>query len=116
VGLKPGELKMAAQLIADMTAPWSPQNYTDKFSVAIRTLVDKKVAAGDTEAVSVVESDSADAPASNVLDLTELLAKSLAKRGPDAGAKPGGSPPRGSDVTPRSPRKGATKPSARKRA
>ena len=51
-GLKPAELKMAAQLISDMTAPWDAQAYTDKFSAAIRALVSKKVAAGQTETVT----------------------------------------------------------------
>jgi len=33
-GLKPGELKMAAQLIGDMTGPWKLDDYSDKFSDA----------------------------------------------------------------------------------
>ena len=85
-GLKPGELKMAAQLISDMTGPWKSAHYSDKFSSAIQDLVSKKVAAGETETVTPLEDAPLEAGASNVVDLTELLAKSLAKRKPGAGA------------------------------
>ena len=85
-GLKPAELKMAAQLISDMTAPWDAQAYTDKFSAAIRALVSKKVAAGQTETVTPLEETPSAAGIGNVLDLTALLAASLAKRKPASGA------------------------------
>ena len=106
VGLKPAELKMAAQLIGDMTAPWKPQEYADKFSLAIQALVDQKVAAGDTETVTPLEQERADVGSSNVVDLTELLAKSLAKRTTGSRAQSAAD----------SPKKGAPKPSTRKRA
>lgn len=80
-GLKPAELKMAAQLISDMTHPWASADYTDQFSHAILDLVRKKVAAGDTQTVTPLES-TPEAAASNVVDLTELLANSLAKHKP----------------------------------
>lgn len=114
-GLKPAELKMAAQLISEMTTPWKAQAYADKFSTAIQALVDQKVAAGDTETVTPLEQDSAQPGNSNVLDLTELLAKSLAKRAPEARAQPGRNPPK-SLAPPPSARKRAAKPAARKRA
>ena len=107
---------MAAQLIGDMTAPWKPQAYEDKFSVAIQALVDKKVAAGDTEAVVPLEQDDADASSSNVVDLTELLARSLAKRGTGARSQVRRTPPKGSPAEPRSARKPAAKSTARKRS
>jgi DNA end-binding protein Ku len=81
-GLKPSELKMAAQLIGDMTGPWKADDYSDKFSDAILALVSKKVEAGETTAVTALEDAPSEAGATNVVDLTELLAKSLAKRKP----------------------------------
>lgn len=109
-GLKPGELKMAAQLIGDMTGPWKLDDYSDKFSDAILALVSKKVEAGETATVTALEDVPAEARANNVVDLTELLAKSLAKR------KPGGS----ADDTPRSKsataKKSAAKTTTRRRA
>jgi DNA end-binding protein Ku len=80
-GLKPGELKMAAQLINDMTGPWKAGDYSDKFSDAILALVSKKVEAGETATVATQDAPS-EKGAANVVDLTELLAKSLAKRKP----------------------------------
>ena len=81
-GVKSGELKMAAQLIGDMTGPWMSDNYSDKFNAAILALVSKKVAAGETATVRAFEEAPAEAGASNVVDLTDLLARSLAKRKP----------------------------------
>ena len=100
-GLKAGELKMAAQLISDMTGPWKSADYSDKFSSAILELVSKKVAAGETETVTPLEDPPAEAGASNVVDLTELLARSLVKRKPAAESPA---------------KKTAVKPAARKRA
>jgi len=85
-GLKPAELKMAKQLISDMTGPWDAQAYTDKFSAAIQALVRKKVQAGETETVTPLEQTPSEEGTSNVVDLTELLAASLAKRKPMSGA------------------------------
>ena len=79
-GLKPAELKMAAQLISDMTGPWKAADYSDRFADAVQELVNKKVAAGETETVTPLEDAPAQIGTSNVVDLTELLAKSLAKR------------------------------------
>ena len=86
-GLKPGELKMAAQLIGEMTGPWKSDDYADKFSDAILALVSKKVEAGETTTVTTLEDAQPETRDSNVVDLTELLAKSLAKRKPASDAE-----------------------------
>jgi len=84
--LKEGELKMARQLIGDMTSPWKPEAYDDKFTAAIHALAAQRVKAGDTEKVTPIETD--DVPsASNVVDLTELLRRSLDTRKPPATTK-----------------------------
>lgn len=80
-GLKPDELKMAAQLIGDMTRPWKADEHADTFSAAIQALVNTKVEAGETATVKSLEEPLA-VGGSNVVDLTELLARSLAKRMP----------------------------------
>lgn len=84
--LKPAELKMGAQLIKDMTAPWKHANYSDGFSAAITKLVNRKIKAGETETVQPLEDAPAESHGSNVIDLTELLARSLAKRKAGSGA------------------------------
>ena len=92
VGLKAAELKMAAQLISDMTGRWNAADYTDRFTDAVHELVNRKVEAGQTERVAPLEAAASEGGASNVVDLTELLAQSLAKRKP-AGPKPAVSKP-----------------------
>jgi DNA end-binding protein Ku len=79
--LKPAELKMAGQLIGDMTTAWQPEAYEDTFASAVHALVQRKVEAGKTERVTPLEEAPEAASRSNVVDLTELLAKSLAGRG-----------------------------------
>lgn len=68
--LKPGELKMATQLINDMTGKWKAEDYTDTFSAAIHKLVNLKLKAGEIEKVTPLEDLPAEAGASNVIDLT----------------------------------------------
>ena len=79
-GVKPAELKMATQLISDMTGPWDATAYEDRFVSAVQALVRKKVKAGDTKTVAPLEDAAEAAAPSNVVDLTELLARSLAGR------------------------------------
>lgn len=79
-GVKPAELQMATQLIGDMTTPWEAERYEDRFVSAVQALLDKKIAAGDTRTVTPLEEVPAIAAPSNVVDLTELLARSLAQR------------------------------------
>ena len=84
--LKDSELKMARQLIADMTGDWQPDTHVDTFTEAVHALVARRVAAGQTEAVEPME-EAAPGP-TNVFDLTELLARSLGQRKPAAKAGP----------------------------
>ena len=113
--LKPAELKMAAQLIKDMTGTWKPEDYSDNFSAAIHTLVNQKLKAGDIEKVTPLEEAPADGEASNVIDLTQLLARSLAKRKPaTTGKAPEAASTRAVKATP--PKKHTAKQAVRKRA
>ena len=82
-GLKDNELKMARQLVDDMTGKFEPEKYSDQFVDAVHELIKRRVAAGKTAEVQPLE-EAAAAPASNVVDLTELLARSLGKRKPAA--------------------------------
>lgn len=85
---KESELKMAAELIGQMTAPWQPDAYQDTFADAIQALIALKVKAGKTEKVTPLEEPDGSG-ASNVIDLAELLRNSLRQRkGGDEGAPP----------------------------
>ncbi len=85
-GINDREMKMAEQLVADMTTPWNPADYRDEFREAIMKLVAQRVKAGKTETVSPLEHvDEAAAGSAQVIDLTELLKRSLKKPGISAG-------------------------------
>lgn len=86
--LKPGDLKMAAQLISNMTGKWQPADYSEKFSAAVHELVKRKIKAGEIESVTPVEDGSTEERASNVIDLTELLARSLKQKTDTDGKAP----------------------------
>ena len=74
--LTPAEMKMAEQLVGEMTGRWEPQDFKDEFKHEVMKIVDKKVKAGDTETVIQPEEEPAQENA-NVIDLTALLQRSL---------------------------------------
>ena len=87
-GPKEAELKMARALIDEMTEPWDPRRHEDHFEAAIMKLVDRKIERGDTERVEPLETGTIAPRASNVVDLTELLKRSLANGARPAGREP----------------------------
>ena len=88
-GLSERELKMAKQLVEDMSADWDPNEFKDEFKDEILRLVDKKVKAGQTETVTQPEPEEGQASegrGAKIIDLTELLQRSLRKGGGKAKA------------------------------
>jgi DNA end-binding protein Ku len=90
--LKDVELKMARELVDDMTEDWDADRFTDRFTEAVNALVQQRVEAGDTRAVTPLE-DGPAAPGGNVVDLTALLAKSLQGRKGGGERKPAAKKP-----------------------
>ena len=80
------ELDMAKRLVEDMSAGWEPEEYRNTFEDQIMALVDQKVDAGEIEAVESVEPDE-QRQSADVVDLTELLKRSLGGKGKDKGGK-----------------------------
>ncbi len=78
--LKDGELKMASQLVKELTVKWKADTYHDHFAEAINRLIKAKVEAGNTHEVTPIESPVDSSAPSNVVDLTALLKNSLGKR------------------------------------
>jgi DNA end-binding protein Ku len=76
-GIRDEELSMAQRLIEDMTEPLHIGKYKDTFRDDILALVRRKVKAGKTEVVEHLEAKAQPAPAGNVIDVTELLKRSL---------------------------------------
>ncbi|MCA8426288.1 Ku protein [Burkholderia seminalis] len=75
-GVSARELAMAKKLIEDMSGSWSPDAYHDTFRDDILELVERKVRAGRIEEIEDRPAQTGRA-ASNVVDLTELLKRSL---------------------------------------
>lgn len=82
--LTKGELDMAKRLVEDMSGDWQPDDYRDSFQDKIMALVEKKAHAGKIENIERV-SDDEPRKSADVIDLTELLKRSL---GAKAGKKP----------------------------
>lgn len=77
-GVRSDELKMALRLIEDMTESWDPSKYRDTYRDDVLARVREKVKSGETHAAEPVE----EAPArrkAEVIDLVELLRKSVRK-------------------------------------
>ncbi len=89
-GLSERELKMAGELVEDMSSDWDPDEFKDSFKDEIMRLVDQKVAAGDTESVTQPEpsEEGGVSGGAKILDLTELLQRSLRKGGRPAAEAP----------------------------
>lgn len=80
--MSPKELEMAQRLIDDMSDTWNPHDYHDTFREDIMALVNKKVKEGKTEEVSEVEEGAPSKASAEILDLSELLKRSLKKGKP----------------------------------
>jgi len=91
-GVKEAELKMAKQLIDGMSAHWSADQFRDSFREEILKLVEAKAEAGETEHVTPVE--KAPEGGAEVIDLTELLKRSLQGGGRKAAEAPAPAPSR----------------------
>ena len=113
--LKDAELRMAAQLIGDMTVSFDATSYTDRFGDAVRALIAKRVEAGKTEKVEPLEEGAAPT-ASNVIDLTALLKQSLGNRKGAPAAKTADDEEEGAEVEAGKPARKSARKSARKKA
>lgn len=89
-GIKAGEMAMAAQLIEEMSAGWSADQFRDSFQAEVMKLVETKALAGHTEQVETIESPTAGPSGANVVDLTELLRRSLSQQASPTSAKAAG--------------------------
>lgn len=79
-GVSDREMKMAEQLIDDMSADWQPEQFTDSFKDQILKLVQSKVKSGQTQSANPASAEVADSTGTNIIDLSEMLRKSLEQR------------------------------------
>lgn len=74
-GVTSAELKMARQLIDEMSGEWNPDDFKDEFRLRVMKLVEKKARAG--KAKTVIQPQEQAPESAKVIDLTALLKNSL---------------------------------------
>ncbi|MDR5854631.1 Ku protein [Caballeronia sp. LZ062] len=80
-GVTSKELDMAKRLIDDMSDSWDPTKYHDTFRDDIMALVEKKVKEGKVAEVMKFDEGGEAKASADILDLSELLKRSLKKGG-----------------------------------
>ncbi len=106
------EIKMALSLLQDMIETWQPEQYHDTYYDDVMALVEKKIHANQTKTVAEPEAGTAPRQSAKVLDLMELLKKSIGQKGRKG-------PAAGEDIEEEeapTPRKKATATPIRKKA
>lgn len=72
------EEQMATMLVEQMTTKWEPERYVDEYKDALMKVIEKKVEAGGKELPTAKHKA---AKGTNVIDLVEVLKKSLSEAG-----------------------------------
>ncbi len=99
------ELEMARALVDQLSEKWDPARYTDDYRSALMKVIDDKVKSGGK---TLPTSSRSTKPATNVIDLAEVLRQSLRDAGAKGTAAAPASPVAGKKPT---PTKGAAKKS-----
>jgi DNA end-binding protein Ku len=76
------EIEMAERLMAEMGGPWKPERYRDEYKDELLAFIKKRGRAGKLATAPQEEEEPAKAARGQVIDIAELLQKSLAKAGP----------------------------------
>ena len=74
------ELDMAMRLVEDMADEWEPGRYRDTFRDDLLKRIEEKVKAGQTDEITEPEKERTAAKGAEVIDLMELLKKSIEKK------------------------------------
>ncbi|WP_250451653.1 Ku protein [Caballeronia sp. ATUFL_M2_KS44] len=115
-GVTTKELDMAKRLIDDMSDSWDPAKYHDTFRDDIMKLVDQKVKEGKIAEVMKFEEGGEEKASADILDLSELLKRSLKSGGATKSGKASPSKADAGDDAAEEPARPARKTARRKRA
>jgi len=77
------ELKMAERLVAEMTEDWDPSKYHDEYRDELLAFIKKRGRAGQLAAAPETREEPATPKRADIIDIAELLKRSLAKTGED---------------------------------
>jgi DNA end-binding protein Ku len=75
------EMRMAHQLIESMTEKWDPESYKDEYREALEKMIERKIETGEVPAAP-----RAPRRASNIIDLAEVLQRSIREARKPSGA------------------------------
>ena len=75
------EFGMALKLVEDMRQKWQPDEYRDTYREDLLNRIEEKVQAGQTKTLTPAAAKASEQRTAEVVDLTELLRRSLEKRG-----------------------------------
>ena len=76
------ELEMAERLIAEMSGRWKPEQYRDEYRGELLAFIKRRARAGKLAAMPEPQDEPTTMRRGQVIDIAELLRKSLAKAGP----------------------------------
>ena len=77
------ELKMAERLVAEMTEDWDPSKYHDEYRDELLAFIKKRGRTGQLAAAPEIREEPATPKRADIIDIAELLKRSLAKTGED---------------------------------
>jgi DNA end-binding protein Ku len=80
------EIDLASQLIKSMTSPWKPERYHDEYREALMSWIEKKAVSHGHVEVSEPEEEE-HVPTTNIVDIMDLLKKSMKAPGTASHAK-----------------------------
>jgi DNA end-binding protein Ku len=90
-GVTAKELELAQKLIEDMTGEWKPEEFEDTYNEDLLQRIEEKVKRGETKVLTKPEAEAGEGRSAQVIDLMELLKRSIDKTGaraaPERGAK-----------------------------
>ncbi len=77
------ELKMAERLVAEMTEDWDPKRYHDEYRDELLAFIKRRGRAGKVTSAPEGEEEPAAPKRADIIDIAELLKRSLARSGED---------------------------------
>jgi DNA end-binding protein Ku len=78
-GVTPKELELAKKLIDDMAGEFNPDEFEDTYNEDLLKRIEEKVQRGETHVLTKPEGEAAEARSAQVIDLMELLKRSIDK-------------------------------------
>ncbi|HEX6795918.1 MAG TPA: Ku protein [Casimicrobiaceae bacterium] len=78
-GVTPKELDLAQKLIADMSGDFDPAEFEDTYNEDLMQRIEEKVKRGETHVLTKPEAEGAQPRSAQVIDLMELLKRSIDK-------------------------------------